>query len=124
MRSQSYPVGYQALVNHFNLQVIPHFRASYVSLTGAKRTYTQLNQDVYIYPKEYALSDPTDPFLNLEFALKHEGMNRSIIKLVFEKLTTQEILGYINSKIQGKAQRKLWYLFEFLMQKKTFFIGP
>lgn len=118
MRSQSYPVGYQALVNHFNLQVIPHYRASYVSLTGAKRSYTEPDQQVYIYPKEYALSEPVDPFLNLEFALRHEGMNLSIIKLVFEKLTVQEIVPYINSKMQGRAQRKIWYLFEFLMQKK------
>ncbi len=118
MKSSLYPVGYQTLVNLFNLQVVPHYRASYVSLTGAKRTYTERNREVYVYPKEYALSDPNDPFLNLEFAIKHEGMNLSIIKLVFEQLPTQKIVDYISNKMQGKAQRKLWYLFEYLMQKE------
>lgn len=118
MQLKQYPVGYQALINLFNLNVIPHYRASYISLTGAKRTSIENNQEIFIYPKEYALSDPTDPFLHLEFAIKHEGMNFSIIKFVFEKLSPKEIAAYIKKKSQGKAQRKLWYLYEFLMHKE------
>ncbi len=118
MQPSLYPAGYQALITIFKLHAIPHYCASFISMTGAKRSYTEHNQEITIYPKEYALSNPQDPFLNLEFALKHEGIDLSIIKLVFKQLTTQEIVAYINQKKQGKSQRKLWYLFEFLMQKQ------
>lgn len=112
------PIGYQALITYFDLQVIPHYRASYISLTGSKKVYTKHGQEQHIYPKGYQLSNPTDPFLNLEFALKHEGMNFLIILFVFKQLSTDKILEYISARLQGKAQRKIWYLFEFLMHQQ------
>lgn len=119
MKSSSmYLVGYQALISMFDLRVIPHYRTSYVALTGAKRHSIEHNRTIYVYPKKYALKDQNDPFEHLEFALKHEGMNLSIIKSVFEKLPAAKITKYIRTKLPGKAQCKIWYLFEFLMQKK------
>lgn len=112
------PIGYQALIARFNLQVIPHYRASYIMLIGGKRVYTKDGQEQHIYPKEYQLKDPADPFDNLEFALKHEGMNFSIIISVFNHLPINKIINYISRRPQGKAQRKIWYLFEFLMQQQ------
>jgi hypothetical protein len=54
MDSQNFlPIGYQALITIFNLQVIPFYRASFVSLTGGKRTYKEHNQEIHIYPKDY-----------------------------------------------------------------------
>lgn len=111
-------IGYQALITIFNLHVIPHYRASYVATIGAKRTYHEYAQEIHVYPKDYRLIDPRDPFSNLEFALKHEGMNFLIIKKVFEHLSLTPLVGYIESEKQGKAQRKIWYLFEFLMHQK------
>jgi len=112
------PIGYQALINLFNLQVVPHYRSSYVSLTGAKRMNKEGDREIHIYPKSYQLSEPNDSFLNLEFAIKHEGMNFAIITLVFEHLSKKQITNYVVNQIHGKAQRKIWYLFEFLMRKK------
>ncbi len=54
---------------------------------------------------------------NLEFALKHEGMNLLIILSVFKQLSENTILGYISARPHGKAQRKIWYLFELLMHQ-------
>ncbi len=119
MESQNLqPIGYQALITIFNLQVIPHYRASYVSLTGGKRMYTEHGQEIHIYPKDYQLAQPNDPFLNLEFAFKHEGINFAILKFVFESLSNDQITNYVNNQPQGKPERKIWYLFEFLMRQQ------
>ena len=112
------PLGYQALIDLYNLQVIPHYRASYVSMTGGRRTYTEKGQEIHIYPKDYQIAQPEDPLFHLEFALKHEGMNLLILRVVFEHLTESQLAKYINSHAQGKPQRKIWYLFEFLMHQQ------
>lgn len=111
------PIGYQALISLFNLQVIAPRRISYVSATGAKRILLEEEQELHIYPKDYQLSEPDNPLLHLEFAIKHEEMNLCIIKRVFEHLSIKQIADYIAQKPQGKVQRKIWYLFEFLMHK-------
>ena len=112
------PIGYQSLITTFNIQTIPYYRASYVSKKGGKQMFMEHSREIHIYPKNYQLSNPHDPFLNLEFALKHEGMSLPIIKLVFKQLSIDQIEHFIMRKPQGKAERQLWYLFEFLMNKQ------
>ena len=112
------PIGYQALIKLYNLRVVPHYRASYISFTGGKQFYIKNNQEIHIYPKDYQLARPEDPFLNLEFALKHEGMNFSIIKFVLDQLTQEKVTTYIMATPQGKIERKIWYLYEFLLDQQ------
>lgn len=111
-------MGYQALIEQCHLSVIPHYRRSYISTKG--RGYVQLgiDQEIYIYPKDYAIQDPKDIFQQLEFALKYDGINLEILQKVFEKLDPKEFEITITKHPTSKYLRILWFLYEFLTEKK------
>ena len=77
-------VGYQALIERFQLNPIPHYRVSYIRLKGRPKTVLHNNVEVHEYFKSYALERPDDPFSQLEFALKYDGINLEILRLVFQ----------------------------------------
>ena len=108
----AWPLGYKKLIEIFNLNVISHFRWSYVSPKWEKRAlhFNDQNLTLYIYPLSYRLSD--NIFEHLEFALKHEGLNLNILKKVLMQITPSEITTYISSRPTGKYARILWYLYE------------
>jgi len=113
---QRIPIGYRALVDVFNLKVMPNYCWSYIS-RGAKREILEDGQIIQIFPKSYAFEDFKNPFLHLEFALKYEGLNLEIISQVFERLDTLEFELYVQAEPLGKPQRKLWYIYELLVGK-------
>ena len=53
---------------------------------------------------------------HLTFALKYEGINLLFFKKFFEKVPTEEITTLILSENTGKYIRKIWFLYEWLMQ--------
>jgi hypothetical protein len=73
---------------------------------------------MHTYLKNYALPDATDLLANLEFALKHDGINLEIIKALFTKIQKIEVVAYIQKQPRGIYSRKIWYLYEFLMQER------
>jgi hypothetical protein len=106
------PLGYKKLVEDFDLKVIPHHCWSYVSPKSERRQYYFKDQNLtlYIYPNTYARTDSV--FENLEFALKHEGLNFYILKQVLTKLKPTDLVTYITGTPTGKYARILWYLYE------------
>jgi hypothetical protein len=54
---------------------------------------------------------------HLVFALKHEWMDLLIVKSVFLAIQKKELEAFIQKTPTGNAQRKLWFLYEFLMGK-------
>jgi len=69
-----------------------------------------------IYPKKYMIDEKT--MSHLEFALKYDGVNLALLVQIFEKIEERELIEYINSKPTGKYVRRLWFFYEFLMDKK------
>jgi hypothetical protein len=55
---------------------------------------------------------------NLEFALKYEGENLPLIKHLFTNIDKNIITERIKQQPTGIYSRKIWYLYEFLMQEK------
>lgn len=106
------PLGYKKLVEDFDLKVIPHYCWSYVSLKSERRNcyFKDQNLTLSIYPNTYARSD--NVFEDLEFALKHEGLNLYILKAVLKKLEPSKIATYVSGTPTGKYARILWYLYE------------
>jgi len=47
----STPVGYDALIARFNLQVIPHWRHSRISPSTLHQTHSDAGQVVEVYPR-------------------------------------------------------------------------
>ena len=115
--NSSTPVGYDALVAKFDLQVIPNWHHSRIShSTLIHQTHTEDGQVFEVYPR--FLAPPDSLGGHLEFALKYDGTNLEILAALFEKAPEEELLTYIRSKPTGKFARRLWYFFELLTGRR------
>jgi hypothetical protein len=75
------PMGYQALTNQLKLKTLPHHRTSFVKLSGQPVTKLNNRHEIHEYLKSYAIENPEDPFAQLEFALKYDGVNLEILNV-------------------------------------------
>ena len=110
------PVGYKALLQRFNLDIVPNWHSSFIAI--GSHTHRIEKDGKYIkeiYPQKYQIEDKT--VNHLEFALKYDGINLSIIELIFQKIDKAELIEYIVSKPTSKYSRKIWFLYEFLTKK-------
>ena len=57
-------------------------------------------------------------YKQLVFALKYEGVNLLVFKKLFEKLSKKEILSLLGIEPKGLYSRKIWFLYEWLMNVK------
>jgi len=90
---------------------IPHHVTSHI-VAGARRTVD--NQEYYtpVYAPEDTLTG------HLEFALKFEGINLGLLAALFEVVSTDELVAYIQSKPTGLNTRRVWFFYEFLTGKQ------
>lgn len=110
-------IGYRALVDRYNLLVIPHFRWSFLLERGARRALLDQNPAIYLYDQDYALDNSNDPLEHLAFALKHEGLNLEIIAAFFTHVSHISVCDYVQAQPSGKYQRMIWCLYEQLTNK-------
>lgn len=105
-------VGYGALIDAFSLSVtLPNKLA----LISSKTRQYITDQWIVLTPRH----TPEDSlYKQLVFALKYEGINLLFFKKLFEKLTEKEILELIQIELLGQYSRKIWFLYEWLNQKK------
>ncbi len=108
----SRPVGYQALIARFNLDIIPNWHSSYVALSNSHRVDTHEGLTEEMYPSRYWPGDKLGD--HLEFALKYDGTNLAILASIFQVAPRQEFQEYVESKPRGKYARRLWFFYEFL----------
>lgn len=103
--------GYAAIINAYDLKVpIPDT----ISLISAKnRKYYKDGWNVLTpkYKPENTL------YKQLIFAFKYEGINLLLLKKLFEKLQKIEILKLIQIEPTGQYSRKIWFLYEWLLNK-------
>lgn len=111
-------VGYKAISEMLELHTLPHYRESFIAQHGRGKTIIDDHHEIHIYPKTYALKNENDLLENLEFALKYDGINLEIIKAFFEKIEKSHVVEYIKRQPTGIYSRKIWYLYEFLMDAK------
>ncbi|RME56120.1 Fic family protein [Candidatus Parcubacteria bacterium] len=94
---------------------MPNWHASFIGRSRKRRISENGNLVEDVYPSVYWPGDaPAD---HLEFALKYDGVNLSILASLFDVMDEDEILRYIRSRPTGKYARRLWYLYEFLTGK-------
>lgn len=108
-------LGYGFLVERLGLSVLDHYKSSFLSSRSSEQVIDTGSSVQSFYPKRY---DPGEGVVdNLVFALKYEGVNLGIIKAVFEKIQTNELVSYIQERPLSKYARALWFLYEFLLDK-------
>jgi hypothetical protein len=109
--------GYEALIERYQLDVIPNWHSSFVAVeTQVHKIEKEVNTVKELYPERYWPGESAGE--QLEFALKYDGINLSILFSVFKTMDEEELLQYLHSKPTGKYARRLWYLYEFLTGKK------
>lgn len=114
----AFPIGYRHLIEQHRIEILTHYRWSYVGpgWEAKEFRYDDLNLELHLYPKSYAVGD--DSLKNLEFALKHEGLNLGIIKRVLSSLGPKRVAKHILASPTGKYARKIWFLYEFLLDER------
>ena len=107
--------GYAALIERYNLNVIPNWHKSFVATTGTHRIYPVGGVTCEVYSFKYWPGDTLGD--HLEFALKYDGTNLAILASLFQEVAEGDFLEYVRSKPTGKYARRLWFLYEFLTGK-------
>jgi hypothetical protein len=104
--------GYSALIERYDLDVIPNWHKSLVTSSGIHRKGSSEGVIEEVYPSKYWPGDRLGD--HLEFALKYDGTNFAILYILFQKAGEEDLLEYVRSKPTGKYARRLWFLYEFL----------
>ena len=105
-------MGYGAIIDLMKLPIpIPEW----LSLISQKhKRYTKPGWQVFTIKHQ-----PQDTLYNhLVFALKYEGINLLFFKKLFEQLPPSAIEEWIKSEPLSIYSRKIWFLYEWLMQRK------
>jgi len=108
--------GYAYLLKKFEIVGLPHFRSSSVSDVTRKFS-TVKNGIVYeVFTLRYWPGDTVCD--HLVFALKYDGVNLGLLSQIFQNISQDELVGYIKSTPTGKYARRVWFFYEFLMDRK------
>lgn len=116
--SEPLPVGYSALIEMFDLTVMPYFKESYIIAKGTPRIERTEGREVQFYSKNYLRDDLSNPFTHIEFALKHEGMHLELLSALFQEMEKKELTAYVAAQPTGKTARKVWFLYEYIADKE------
>lgn len=101
-------VGYGAIINHFNLRLPLPDRLAAISTKH--RRYEKEPWCVFT-PKH----KPEDTLAgHLTFAFKHEGVDLSALKALFDAVAPGEIAKIIKREPTGAYARRLWFFYEWL----------
>ena len=104
-------VGYAAIIDGLALPVpIPET----VAMISEKNKKYEVNGWKVFTPKH----QPEETlYKQLVFAIKYEGINLLVFKKLFEKLTKEEITDLLKKEPTGQYSRKIWFLYEWLMNE-------
>jgi hypothetical protein len=105
-------VGYGALIEHYDLGMPMPVKLCIVS---EKHKRYETDEWLVFTPRH----QPKESLLHqLIFALKYEGINLLFFKKLFDILTREEIIKLVKSEPQGQYCRKIWFLYEWLLDTK------
>jgi len=105
-------VGYGAIIESYKLQTpMPNVLTL---ISSKKRQYKEGQWQVFTprHQPEETL------YKHLVFALKYEGVNLLILKKTFEQLSQKEAVELFSTEPLGQYSRRLWFLYEFLLESK------
>ncbi len=105
-------VGYAALLAQYDLNVVLPDRCAVTSLHHKRYETTEW---LVFTPRH----NPDDTLAgHLSFALKYEGIDLAILNALFACIDPQEITTWVQSEPVGKYSRRIWFLYEWLTEKR------
>ncbi|MHA4846782.1 Fic family protein [Flavitalea antarctica] len=106
---EGYLVGYGAILSYYDLQIpLPEVLA----LVSQKHKRYQAEEWMVFTPRYMPGESLVD---HLTFALKYEGIDLGLLKKLFDQLEKDEIRTMVASEPTGQYSRKIWFLYEWLM---------
>jgi Fic family protein len=102
-------VGYGAIIESMQLPVPMPDTLAFVQEKIKKYTI----EGWQVFPPSYQPEE--NVYKQLVFALKYEGINLLAFKALFKKLNKKEIEAIIQIEPSGQYSRKIWFLYEWLM---------
>ncbi len=105
-------VGYGAIIEAYKLAVPIPDKLTFISTK--KRQFE--NNEWKVFPSRYLPEE--NLYKQITFALKYEGINLLVFKKLFETLKKTELEEMIQQEIQGQYSRRIWFLYEWLMETK------
>lgn len=108
---EGFLVGYGAIIEALDLAMPLPYQLALISFK--KRQY--ITNQWIVYTSRHNPDDTL--YKQIIFALKYEGVNLLFFKKLFEKLSKQKIVELIQIEPLGLYSRKIWFLYEWLMQK-------
>lgn len=100
------PVGYAALIDAYRLSVPFPYRLSAISM---QHRMTESNNWKLFTPRHAPVSSLAG---NLQFALKHEGLDLAVLNRLFSKILPAEIEKMVYITPTGSYMRRIWFLYE------------
>lgn len=102
--------GYAALMNRYELQTpVPDV----LSIISRKHKQYQTEEWLVFTPRHM----PKDTLMgHLTFALKYEGIELGLLKYLFHAVAADEWAHIISQEPTGGYSRKIWFLYEWLME--------
>jgi hypothetical protein len=106
------PAGYAALIDAYRLQVpLPR------TLFATSEHHRTRNEEGWriLTPRH---TPAPDLEAHLTFALKNEGLDLAVLKRLFAVVTPAEIEAIVRAKPTGGYARRLWFLYEWLLDRR------
>ncbi|MBS3771805.1 MAG: Fic family protein [Bacteroidales bacterium] len=103
-------VGYGAIIKFFSLAMPMPERLALVSYKN--RQYKKQQWKIFTFRH---LPDD-NLYSHLVFAIKYEGINLLFFKKLFQQLSKSDIIQLVSREPTGQYSRKIWFLYEWLMQ--------
>jgi len=106
------PAGYAALISKYDLRVpIPDSLCA----IGEKHKKYEKDQWRVFTPRH----EPEDTLYgHLTFALKHEGIDLAVLKVLYDQIDSTEIVDIVQSEPTGTYSRRIWFLYEWLLNEE------
>jgi len=110
-------VGYNALISRFGLFCVEDRASSFIAkrLSVIDRTERVDGSVIVRYPGKYDFDDTLSG--HLEFCLKYEGVNLSVLAALFEQRGADELQAWLDSKPGSRYARVCGHLYEWLTGK-------
>ncbi|MFZ0889188.1 MAG: Fic family protein [Candidatus Binataceae bacterium] len=114
----AHPAGYAAIIedHHLDIPLPPRLAAL------ASRHHPISTDTWQLFTPRHAPDDTLAG--HLEFALKWEGVDLSVLAALFKAVPDEEIAGAVRSKPTGAYTRRLWFLHEWLTGRRLDISDP
>ena len=106
------PAGYAALITEYDLRVPPPSRLAAIANRHHPVSTREWRMFAPSFAPEQSLAD------QLEFAVKWEGVSLAVLRALFRRVEPEEIVGIVREKPTGKYVRRIWFLYEWLMDTR------